>query len=73
MRAVARAAHGLAQLGDSVVLAPAAASLDMYTGMSQRGDLFAQYAVAYAGADTAEQKAQEAQEARETQATQERG
>lgn len=26
--------------GDSVVLAPAAASLDMYTGMAQRGDLF---------------------------------
>lgn len=31
--------------GDSVILAPAAASLDMYTGMSQRGDLFAEYAM----------------------------
>lgn len=30
----------LAQPGDTVVLAPAAASLDMFTGMSQRGDLF---------------------------------
>lgn len=29
-----------AQRGDTVLLAPAAASLDMYTGMSQRGDLF---------------------------------
>ena len=33
------AAH--AQPGDSVILAPAAASLDMYTGMAQRGNLFA--------------------------------
>ena len=30
-----------ADAGDTVLLAPAAASLDMYTGMSQRGDLFA--------------------------------
>ncbi|WP_370644017.1 UDP-N-acetylmuramoyl-L-alanine--D-glutamate ligase [Corynebacterium sp. ACRQL] len=73
MRAVARAAHGLAQPGDSVVLAPAAASLDMYTGMSQRGDLFAQYAVAYAGADTVEQTGQGNQGTQETQETQERG
>ncbi|WP_257161346.1 UDP-N-acetylmuramoyl-L-alanine--D-glutamate ligase [Corynebacterium cystitidis] len=27
--------------GDSVILAPASASLDMYTGMAQRGDMFA--------------------------------
>lgn len=52
MRAVARAAHELAEPGDSVVLAPAAASLDMFSGMSQRGDLFAQYALAYAEADS---------------------
>ena len=38
------AARTLATPGDSVVLAPAAASLDMYTGMAQRGDLFAAYA-----------------------------
>ena len=56
MRAVVQAAHGLAEPGDSVVLAPAAASLDMYTGMSQRGDLFAQYAVAYAEAEQATQE-----------------
>ncbi|MGP6172804.1 UDP-N-acetylmuramoyl-L-alanine--D-glutamate ligase [Corynebacterium sp. A21] len=31
----------IAQPGDTVVLAPAAASLDMFTGMGQRGDLFA--------------------------------
>ena len=30
-----------AEAGDTVLLAPAAASLDMYTGMSQRGDMFA--------------------------------
>ncbi|GAB3081174.1 UDP-N-acetylmuramoyl-L-alanine--D-glutamate ligase [Corynebacterium aquatimens] len=30
-----------ARSGDTVVLAPAAASLDMYTSMAQRGDLFA--------------------------------
>ena len=34
-------AHGLATEGDTVLLAPAAASLDMFTGMAQRGDLFA--------------------------------
>lgn len=30
-----------ADAGDTVLLAPAAASLDMYTGMGQRGDIFA--------------------------------
>lgn len=30
-----------AEAGDAIVLAPAAASLDMYTGMGQRGDMFA--------------------------------
>lgn len=34
-------AFTLAAPGDSVLLAPAAASLDMYKGMGQRGDLFA--------------------------------
>jgi UDP-N-acetylmuramoylalanine--D-glutamate ligase len=44
MRAVVSAARGAARPGDTVVLAPAAASLDMYAGMSQRGDLFARFA-----------------------------
>lgn len=48
MAAAARAARGYATAGDSVVLAPAAASLDMYDGMSHRGDLFA--AIAQPGA-----------------------
>ncbi|KAB3520819.1 UDP-N-acetylmuramoyl-L-alanine--D-glutamate ligase [Corynebacterium sp. zg254] len=43
MQEVVRVARGLAAPGDRVILAPAAASLDMYTGMSQRGDLFAEY------------------------------
>ncbi|MDO5511217.1 UDP-N-acetylmuramoyl-L-alanine--D-glutamate ligase [Corynebacterium sp.] len=34
-------AADIAAPGDTVLLAPAAASLDMFTGMAQRGDLFA--------------------------------
>ncbi|MGP9725092.1 UDP-N-acetylmuramoyl-L-alanine--D-glutamate ligase [Corynebacterium sp. AOP40-9SA-29] len=41
MSATVAAARDLAVSGMSVVLAPAAASLDMYDGMSHRGDLFA--------------------------------
>jgi UDP-N-acetylmuramoyl-L-alanine--D-glutamate ligase len=37
-------AASIVEPGDTVVLAPAAASLDMYSGMSQRGNLFAHYA-----------------------------
>lgn len=44
MRAVVDAARRAARPGDTVVLAPAAASLDMYPGMSRRGDLFARFA-----------------------------
>ena len=44
MEAVVAAARESATPGDTVVLAPAAASLDMYAGMSRRGDLFARYA-----------------------------
>ena len=45
MRAVVARAKQRVSPGDNVILAPAAASLDMYTGMSQRGDLFAEYAM----------------------------
>ncbi|PRQ11151.1 UDP-N-acetylmuramoyl-L-alanine--D-glutamate ligase [Corynebacterium sp. 13CS0277] len=41
MDAAVAAAIAAAQPGDAVVLAPAAASLDMFQGMGQRGDLFA--------------------------------
>lgn len=41
MDAAVAAAVQHAVAGDTVLLAPAAASLDMYTGMAQRGDMFA--------------------------------
>ncbi|KQB86759.1 UDP-N-acetylmuramoyl-L-alanine--D-glutamate ligase [Corynebacterium lowii] len=41
MARVGEIAQEIAQPGDTVLLAPAAASLDMYTGMGQRGDMFA--------------------------------
>lgn len=41
MDAVVAAARRHAEAGDTVLLAPAAASLDMYSGMAQRGDAFA--------------------------------
>jgi len=41
MNAAVDAALQHAEAGDTVLLAPAAASLDMYTGMAQRGDVFA--------------------------------
>jgi UDP-N-acetylmuramoylalanine--D-glutamate ligase len=41
MGEVVRAAAGLAQAGDTVLLAPAAASKDMFHGYDERGDAFA--------------------------------
>ncbi|WP_165243269.1 UDP-N-acetylmuramoyl-L-alanine--D-glutamate ligase [Corynebacterium lizhenjunii] len=41
MREAVAWARQHAEAGDTVLLAPAAASLDMYTGMGQRGDFFA--------------------------------
>ena len=41
MTEVVRAAAGLARPGDTVLLAPAAASYDMFTGFAARGDAFA--------------------------------
>nr|WP_069723557.1 UDP-N-acetylmuramoyl-L-alanine--D-glutamate ligase [Corynebacterium oculi] len=41
MMEVGEIAQRVARPGDTVLLAPAAASLDMYTGMGQRGDMFA--------------------------------
>ncbi|MGX0118257.1 UDP-N-acetylmuramoyl-L-alanine--D-glutamate ligase [Corynebacterium otitidis] len=41
MAKATEAAAGLAQPGDVVLLAPAAASLDMFPGMARRGELFA--------------------------------
>ncbi|MDY6050662.1 MAG: UDP-N-acetylmuramoyl-L-alanine--D-glutamate ligase [Corynebacterium sp.] len=44
MEEVVACAVDYAQPGDRIVLAPAGASLDMYAGMSERGNLFAQAA-----------------------------
>ena len=44
MQRVVAAAWGYATPGSAVILAPAAASWDMYYGMGQRGDMFAQQA-----------------------------
>ncbi|HET6213158.1 MAG TPA: cyanophycin synthetase, partial [Micromonosporaceae bacterium] len=41
MGEVVRAAAGLARAGDTVLLAPAAASLDMYASYAKRGEAFA--------------------------------
>ncbi|AZA11769.1 UDP-N-acetylmuramoyl-L-alanine--D-glutamate ligase [Corynebacterium gerontici] len=53
MREVTRWAVKQAGSDDAIVLAPAAASLDMYTGMAQRGDLFARYIVEAQGESAA--------------------
>ncbi|GAA1196876.1 UDP-N-acetylmuramoylalanine--D-glutamate ligase [Kitasatospora gansuensis] len=42
MTEVVRAAAGLARPGDTVLLAPACASMDMFTNYGQRGDFFAE-------------------------------
>lgn len=49
MQSAVAAAHRFASAGDTVLLAPAAASLDMFSGMAQRGDLFARATSDYSG------------------------
>jgi UDP-N-acetylmuramoylalanine--D-glutamate ligase len=53
MTEAVRAAAGLARPGDTVLLAPAAASYDMFSGYAQRGDRFAAAARELGGAETA--------------------
>jgi UDP-N-acetylmuramoylalanine--D-glutamate ligase len=42
MSEAVREAAGLAESGDTVLLAPACASMDMFTNYNVRGDLFAE-------------------------------
>ena len=53
MDAAVRAAAGLARPGDTVLLAPACASMDMFSNYGERGDLFAAAALALAERNTA--------------------
>jgi UDP-N-acetylmuramoylalanine--D-glutamate ligase len=52
MTEVVRAAAGLARPGDTVLLAPAGASYDMFTGYAQRGTLFAKAVQALTSGET---------------------
>ena len=54
MRTVVSAASSMAAPGDVVLLAPAAASLDMYASYAARGNAFAAAARALPGAVAAE-------------------
>jgi UDP-N-acetylmuramoylalanine--D-glutamate ligase len=53
MDQVVRAAAGLARPGDTVLLAPACASMDMFRDYAERGDAFAAAALRLAGGSTA--------------------
>jgi UDP-N-acetylmuramoylalanine--D-glutamate ligase len=51
MEEAVRRAADLARSGDTVLLAPAAASMDMFTDYAQRGELFAAAAQRVAGTE----------------------
>ena len=47
MRDIMEFVYRVAEPGDTVMLAPAAASLDMYQGMAERGNIFTHLAREY--------------------------
>ncbi|HSP53379.1 MAG TPA: cyanophycin synthetase, partial [Cryobacterium sp.] len=58
MPGAVRLAAGLAETGDVVLLAPAAASMDQFTDYAQRGRLFAEAVQAHLGGEADEDSAQ---------------